>query len=237
MDDFHTHILPGIDDGSANTTVSIEMLKQLKEQGINKVVATPHFYMTNSSVEKFLDRREKSAAEVIKAAQEEAGLPQIVLGAEVLLYPEISGMEGLSKLCVMGTHYMLVEMPFVEWSNITYTTLDKICSMGITPIIAHFERYINLHGDEGFLYELLDMGCLIQTNAGYINSIKTGAKALRHIREGQIHLIGSDCHNMENRAPYIGKAYKKIERKLGRIEIENLQNIADMVLENAEYII
>ncbi|MBR2916150.1 MAG: hypothetical protein IKC07_00930 [Clostridia bacterium] len=237
MVDFHTHILPGIDDGSADTTVSVKMLKKLKSQGIDRVVATPHFYMTKESVEEFLKHRENAAGLVADAVRKETDMPKIVLGAEVLLYPEISNMDGLSKLCIMGTRYMLVEMPFVEWSNITYTTLDKICSMGIIPIIAHFERYINLHGDTGFLYELLDMGCLIQTNAGYINSVKTGRKALRYIDEGQIHIVGSDCHNLEERSPNIGKAYDKIARRLGRREIRKIRNISDMVLENAEYFV
>ncbi|MBQ2890761.1 MAG: capsular polysaccharide biosynthesis protein [Clostridia bacterium] len=238
MVDFHTHILPGIDDGSANTTVSIEMLKQLKKQGVDRVVATPHFYMSSGSIEKFLECRNRVAIEVIEAARKEAEpLPKIALGAEVLMYPGIGGMEELSKLCIEGTRYMLLEMPFVEWSNITYTTVDKICAMGITPIIAHFERYINVQEDRGFLYELIDMGCLIQTNAEYVNSVKTSRKALKHISEGHVHIIGSDCHNLTDRKPNIGKAYEKIEKKLGRGEIRNLRNIVDMVLEDAEFLV
>ncbi len=235
MVDFHTHILPGIDDGSNSVTESIEMLKQLGKQNIDRVVATPHYYLTKSSIDKFLDERENAIQKVIAQAKSEKGIPKIVAGAEVLLYPEISRVDRIKELCICGTNYMLLEMPFTDWSSITYATIESLRSIGIIPIIAHFERYINLQSDKGSLYELLERGCLIQMNSGYINSAISYRKALKYIKMGYVHFIGSDCHNTTDRSPNIGRAYEKIEKKLGQIGLERLEEIADMVLSNAKY--
>ena len=61
MIDWHSHVLPALDDGSHSIAQSLEMLTMLKEQGVDTVIATPHFYANDESVEKFLERRERSA--------------------------------------------------------------------------------------------------------------------------------------------------------------------------------
>ena len=123
MVDFHTHILPGIDDGSPDTDTSLKMLESLYQQGVDKVVLTPHFYITRDNMKNFLRRRTQAAQALISAAKNRENLPKAVIGAEVLLFPEISGMDNLDKLCIEGTNYMLIEMPFAKWSNVTYDSL------------------------------------------------------------------------------------------------------------------
>ena len=82
MTDFHSHILPGIDDGSKDVQMSEQMLKLEAESGITTIVATPHFYLSEQGVEKFAAKRE-AAFEKLKPVAERMGI-EIVKGAEVL---------------------------------------------------------------------------------------------------------------------------------------------------------
>ncbi len=235
MVDFHTHILPKIDDGSPDTETSVKMLKSLYEQGINKVALTPHFYITRDNLTDFLRRRDKSVSALRDAVKDMDNIPKAVLGAEVLLFPEISGMDNLSRLCLEGTNYMLIEMPFAKWSNVTYDTLGKLRANGILPIIAHIERYMKIQKDKGMIYYLMDLGCIIQANGSYFTSAMTRRKATKLLLSECIHLIGSDCHDLKMRKPNTGEAYAEIEKRAGSYGIEALGYTADMVLQNATY--
>ena len=237
MVDFHTHILPGIDDGSPNVKTSVEMLKMLKAQGIDRVVAAPHFYMTRDNTMDFFARRSEAINALINETKGMNDIPKVAVGAEVLLFPELSGIADLEKFCIQGTNYMLIEMPFGKWSNFTYETLGRVRATGIIPIIAHFERYIKIQKDKGMIFRLLDTGCMLQANASFFNNRMTRRKAMGLLREEIIHFVGSDCHDMKNRKPDIGEAYERIERKYGHYCMENLEYITEMVLRDAEYCI
>lgn len=75
--DFHSHILPGIDDGSRNVETSIGMLRMCKEHGVDTMIATPHFYADSNTVERFIDSRQKAYDKVMA---ENMGIPQIIMG-------------------------------------------------------------------------------------------------------------------------------------------------------------
>lgn len=235
MVDFHTHILPGIDDGSPDVKTSVAMLESLYEQGVDRVVLTPHFYMTRDDIKSFLRRRKESVKALADATKNNDNIPRGILGAEVLLFPEISGIDDIYELCIESTDYMLIEMPFSNWSNVTYDTLGRLRAMGIQPIIAHVERYIKLQKDKGMIFRLMDIGCIIQSNGSFFTSALTKRKARKLLLSECIHLIGSDCHDLDKRKPNIGEAYSEIEKKLGSYGIDNLEYISDMVLRNATY--
>ena len=110
MIDFHSHILPSIDDGSKDVEMSLQMVALLQKQGVDTVCATSHFYATQRSPERFLQRRAE-AYEALRAALPEDA-PAIRLGAEVLYFPGISHMAALPQLCLEGTKLLLLEMPF-----------------------------------------------------------------------------------------------------------------------------
>ena len=75
--DFHSHVLPGMDDGSRSTEESLEILKRMQEQGIAAVVATPHFYASRHFPEEFLERRERAKQKILQAAKEQGVQIQI----------------------------------------------------------------------------------------------------------------------------------------------------------------
>ncbi len=213
MIDFHSHILPKIDDGSRSVEESLELLHMLGGQGISTVVATPHFNAVRESVADFLLKRERSAA-LIKECEDEA-LPRILLGAEVRYYTGISRLEGLCELCLEHSSLLLLEMPMMRWSEYIINELTELCGRGdITVVIAHMERYMKLQSKK-CLKHLLKSGSLFQLNADFFLSPFTRRKALSMLACGDASFIGSDCHNLETRPPRIGEAYTRVGKKLG----------------------
>lgn len=205
--DWHSHILPGIDDGSQSLEESLGLLEREAEQGINRVVATPHFYAQYDRPEDFLEKRKAAADRLRRAAEERLGLPEILLGAEVYFFRGMGRSEMLPGLAIEGTRYILVEMPQAPWSEDMYRELEEIRScQGLTPIIAHIDRYIEPFHTHGIPRRLESLPVLVQANASFFLHSKTKRMALKMVNKGQIHLLGSDCHNLSSRPPRIGQA-------------------------------
>lgn len=226
MIDWHTHILPNMDDGSRDTEESIALLRMQASQGIDTVVATPHFYANDGSVESFLDRRRR-AFESLKPALFE-GLPMIVLGAEVKYYQGISRMESLSALRMEGTRLLLLEMPVTAWTESMIRELEEM-SRNTPVILAHIERYYRLQ-KQSVWERLLASGVLMQANADFFVSLASRRKALSLLREGHIHFVGSDCHNVLSRPPRIGQAYECIQKKLGKEYLRQMNEYGQSML-------
>ena len=214
MIDWHSHVLPQMDDGSKSLDETLELLAMLSAQGVNTVVATPHFYANDESLESFLRRRQESYKLLSEALPD--GAPKILLGAEVSYYSGISHLDGLSKLCIEGTRLLLLEMPFTKWTEHTVREIKEIAAQGnVTVILAHIERYLDMQGEQTF-DDLRDYGVIMQVNSSFFNRGSTKRKALKLLANGGIQLIGSDAHNLELRPPTIDSAYNAIEKKFGK---------------------
>jgi len=212
--DFHSHVLPQVDDGSRSLEMSLSMLRMEAEQGIGCVAATPHFYADRDTPARFLSRR-NAAAERLQAVMDER-CPMLMLGAEVAFYPGMSESDALQDLCLEKSRYILVELPLQPWYNGVYEELEAISArQGLTPVIAHVERYLPLRRRERVLERLETLPVLLQANAGFFLRHMTARTALRLLRDGRIHLLGSDCHNLKDRAPRLGFAIREIERRSG----------------------
>ena len=219
--DFHAHILPSVDDGSDSIAQSLRMLQLLKEQGITRVVATPHFYASNDHPQRFLNRRQRAMEELQEALED--GMPQIVPAAEVRYFDGLSDCDDLEKLTITGTSYLLVEMPGAPWSDRMYRELQEVWQKrGITPIMAHVDRYISRANARSILGRLEELPVLIQANANFFLGMFTRPMAMKMLKEGQIHCLGSDCHNTVSRPPNLGKAMALIKRSLGYGVMEDL---------------
>lgn len=228
MVDIHTHILPGIDDGSKSVEETVRMLEAIKGFGVNKIVATPHFYNEINTIEKFLaDRR--ASYESIKAFVPED--VEIILGAEVLLDYELHKKD-VRKLAIGNTDYLLLEMPYGRWEPWVFDEIFKISvSHGLEIIIAHLDRYIDLISSEN-VRTLMDMGLKYQINIDDLGSFLKKSNAMALMRNGAAHFIGSDCHNMEQRPPCMGYAVNKIRSKLGDDYVEYYMSNAEKMLKN-----
>lgn len=214
--DFHSHILPGIDDGSKSLTESIALLRAEAQQGIRCVVATPHFYANHDRPERFLEKRQAAEGLLREEMARHEGLPRLMVGAEVYYFPGMSQSDVLPRLTIGDTGAILVEMPPAPWTEQMFRELEDICSnWGLTPIIAHVDRYISPLRTFGIPGRLEELPVLVQANADFFLKSFTRGLALRLLRENRIHLLGSDCHNLENRVPNLGGALKVIRKRLG----------------------
>ena len=213
MIDFHSHILPGIDDGSPDVSESLRLLQELKHQRVDTVVASSHYYVTDRSPRRFLEKRSKAWERLHAELPEKC--PRILLGAEVLYFPGISRMEDLPSLCVEGTDLLLLEMPFGAWTEYMVREVEDLAYTGaFTVLLAHIDRYLNRENAKVW-DRLLDDGVLMQANADFFLPFLTRRKALRMLDEGRIHVLGSDCHNMKNRPPRMAEAAWMIRDHLG----------------------
>lgn len=229
--DFHSHILPGIDDGSKTAEESIAMLTMAAEQGIRCVVATPHFYPGYDRPERFLENRARAEAELREAMKDRQNLPEVIVGAEVYFFRGISQSELLPELTIQGKRCILLEMPPAPWSEDIYRELEEIWNKwGVTPIIAHIDRYIAPFRTDGIPERLSRLPVLVQANAEFFLGKFTGPMALRMLKKDQIQLLGSDCHNLTSRKPNLGQALEKIRQKLGQETVDEIHAFASEVL-------
>ena len=229
MIDWHSHVLPQIDDGSRSIEESIALLEMLSGQGVDTVIATPHFYANDESLEHFLERRRESYQKLCAVLPE--GLPRILLGAEVSYYSGISRLEGLCELCIEGTRLLLLEMPFAKWTDHTVREVISIASRGdVTVILAHIERYIDMQND-GVFDTLLEYGVIMQVNASFFNRGPSKRRALKLLAKGRIQVIGSDTHNITSRPPTLDSAYRVIEKKFGKDFVYEINEYGHFLLD------
>lgn len=203
MIDYHTHILPEIDDGAKSVEVSLEMLKILRNQGVKQVIATPHFYAHHEkSVHDFLIKRQ--------IAYEKIGSPEDVnLGAEISIERGISELSDIEKLALQGTNLILLEFPYAKYSAWMENEIHNISAKyNLTPIFAHIHRYLEFFTKEQMKY-ILQMDAVFQVNNEAFSDFKQRQFVKRLIKERYQIVFGSDCHSFDCRKPNWGLLKKK----------------------------
>lgn len=212
MVDFHSHILPGIDDGSRNAEQTANMLEEMRKQNIEIVVATPHFDMRLENVDSFLARRDVS---VSKLPDESSDFPKVIIGTEVFCCGiDFSKIEKIDRLCIGKTDYMLVETYFDKLDEGFVRNMRNLMfERNITPILAHTERYYFIGKNSSIIHQLALEGMILQMNAESFIKRSTRNKAFKLLKRETIGLLGSDCHDMKRRPPNLGVAIDIIEKK------------------------
>jgi protein-tyrosine phosphatase len=201
--DFHAHILPGADHGSTSLETSLCQLKMAREHGIDRIIAAPHFYPTVHSTESFLDRRNK-AYEILMS--EHNGLPQVRLGAEVLLCNGIERLPGIENLFLAGTNVLLLELPYSDFQIEYCYSIENFVKSGVDVVLAHAERYPS----EDIEYAI-EYGAKIQINAASMHYFSKRRTIRSWLERGLIVAIGSDIHGTDKHAyPWFVKAAKKL---------------------------
>ena len=225
MIDLHSHILPEMDDGSKDAEMSHKMLDEMAAQGVKTVAATPHFYATRDLPEAFLERRAKA---VERLGELRPDAPRVILGAEVA-YFDAMGRSGavLEQLQLGDSGLLLIEMPFAPWNE---RMVREVCDLplqtGLTPVLAHVDRYRTREQLPRHMERLLGCGVLFQCNAEAFLRFGSRGWALKLVRDGCIHFLGSDAHNLTARKPNLGEAARVIEKKLGRDTLEELMDFS-----------
>lgn len=216
--DLHTHILPQMDDGSQSAPMSVQMLKQLKEQGVEWVCATSHYYAHQERIEQFLQRRREAAFELGEALIEEnvGELPAVRLGAEVAYFPGISQCPELEQLCLGGTRTLLLELSYTQW---TPQQVEEVASLsldrGYQVILAHPERFSHMGSYWKDMERMMALPIALQINADSLLHRGSRKLALELISNTQYPLLASDCHNLTSRPPRLEKARLVVRKKLG----------------------
>ena len=227
--DFHSHVLPGIDDGSKDVETSLAMLRVMREQNVDICVATPHFYGDRQQLSAFLAQR--SMARERLSQHLESGMPQIVLGAEVAFFMALPELDGLESLCIDGTRTLLLEMPFAQWTNLELDVLTRLClDRDYQVILAHMERYLPLQRNKDIWEHMMLLPVTVQLNAECLLSPWGRGKYLDMFRAGRAHLLGSDCHNLKSRAPNLGAGRRIIEKKLGAMALLHIDDWGSQLL-------
>lgn len=211
MIDLHSHILPKMDDGSQSAEETEALIEMLCTQGVTELAATAHFYADKESPEDFLRRREE-AFRLIKPDDR----IHLHLGAEVAYFPGLQNCEALIPLQIGSTGLLLVEMPFRSWTN---RMVEDVCAirthLGLTPVLAHINRYRTHSQFPKYRDYLADNDVLFQCNAEAFQRGLSCQWALKQLRQGFVHFLGSDCHNLTTRAPKLSLATDAISKKLG----------------------
>ena len=213
MIDFHSHILPGVDDGARNLEESLVMLREAFLQGVTAVVSTSHFYAADEFPGEFLERRNSAVQQLQEAMLfSEEVYPVVIAGAEILYFPGISEAEGIDRLRIENSRCILIEPPMSPWSE---DMLDDIQQLGrnydLIPVIAHLDRYISILKDSSLIDRVCRRNMVVQVNGSYFLNPKTKKAAIEKLKAGKIGVIGSDCHNMDSRPPNLGLVRRQIQ--------------------------
>ena len=224
MLDIHSHILPAVDDGAKTVQETARLLAQMKDQGVTTVVATPHFFPLGTVLDDFLCMRETAAKEISPLCREQ-GI-NLVLGAEVLYFGGIGKVESMRRLTLGGGDYLLLEL--LGLKKIDDRVIRDIEALknevGITPIIAHVERYSRYRGYKK-LFPLFENGvALCQINASFFASKQETRAVKKLIATELVSLLGSDCHSSVNRPVRLNTgiaALRAISSRQTRIILQN----------------
>lgn len=226
MIDIHAHILPQMDDGSASVEMTDQMLRLSQQQGVTTLVATPHFYAKKDSPEHFLERRQ---AALDRIEYDGKVMPRLLLGAEVAYFDGMNRCEALPQLQLGQSGLLLIEMPFVHWTpRMVEEVLSLHRMLDLQPVLAHVERYGSQFAK--FKRRLLEGGVLFQCNADAFLGGLRAARWMGMLKSGEIHFLGSDCHNMDNRPPKLDQAETAVKRMLGSGIMHDLNGFAENIL-------
>lgn len=227
MLDIHSHILPGMDDGSKSPEETAQLLALLQQQGVTTVAATSHFYADRETPESFLSRRKQAFSQL----PDIPGL-QILPGAEVTYFPGIGSCDAIIPLQIGDTGLLLVEMPFVHWTDRIVADVCTIPTrLGMIPVLAHIDRYRQKSQFPKYCGQLADSGILFQCNADAFGRGLQCRWALQQLKKGYLHFLGTDCHNTTTRPPKLQMAVQTIAKKLGQDVVSQLKCSARRLLD------
>ncbi len=214
MIDLHTHILPKMDDGSQSPEETEKLLDLLCKQGVTEIAATPHFYANRESPEEFLRRREES----IHMMKPDDRF-RLHFGAEVAYFHGMQNCDSLAPLQIGDTGLLLVEMPFRPWTD---RMIEDVCAipaqLGLFPVLAHINRYRLRSQFPRYCHLLAANDILFQCNAEAFERTLSCHWAMKHLKQGFVQFLGSDCHNLTSRAPKMDIAAGAIKKQLGSEE-------------------
>jgi protein-tyrosine phosphatase len=224
MIDLHSHILPGIDDGSRSLAMSLDMARMAVDDGIEVMACTPHIYpglyMNDTA-------GIQAARDALQDSLDEHGIPlKLTIGADVHLVPGL--LEGLRAgivPCLHRTRYLLLEPSHHVAPPHFEASVFQLVAAGYVPVITHPERLTWVEDRYEVFGALVRQGAWMQITAGALTGT-FGARAKywgeRFLGDGLAHIVATDAHSSGRRPPLMSRARDIAERMLGREEAQLL---------------
>ncbi|AMM94010.1 tyrosine protein phosphatase [Peribacillus simplex] len=218
MIDIHCHILPGVDDGSADMKESLIMAKKAAEAGITHLFATPH-HLNGKYVNVKCDIIDHTVR--LNESLQEDNIPLTIhFGQEVRIHRDIFTSVEKEEILTLDDNgtYLLLELPSGKVPTYTQEVIYELLLKGITPIIVHPERNKELIENHKLLFDLVQEGALTQLTSGSIiglfgKNIKSFSKKI--IEHNLAHFIATDAHNIGSRGFTLQQAYETITKEYG----------------------
>ena len=231
MIDFHSHILPAIDDGSKSIEDSIQILREAREAGFSKIISTSHY------LEGYYEVEEEERKRLIQELRnEDIGL-ELYVGSEIYITENIIKLlEERKATSINNTNYVLFEFPLNSEPLNMYDIIYDMLEYKLVPILAHPERYSFVQKNPNLIYDLIQKGVLMQSNYGSIIGLygdKAQIIVKKLLENNMVHFLGRDVHKKNSIYPKVQIALKEIENIVGREKLEELTTINPAyVLEN-----
>lgn len=212
MVDIHTHILPGLDDGSRSLEESVAMAVIAVENGLNHIVASSHGNCFPYSMEEYWERFQNLQSELRKRQ-----IP-VTLYPGMEIYLDEDAQELLKKqelLSINNTQYVLVEFPMEEKTQNICRRIAEIQKMEYTIILAHPERYVSVQREPELAYYLEEEGCILQVNAySLLGQFGTGGEKISKqlLRDGIVGVIATDAHDSVYRKPSVRRVREYLSK-------------------------
>ena len=233
MIDFHSHILPNIDDGSRNMEQTVEILKEAKNAGFNKIISTSHY------MEEYYNIDEEQRKKLIEEVKEQSQGIELFLGSEIYVTGNIVELLKDQKASTINnSKYVLFELPLNTKEIMAKEVIYRLIENNYVPIIAHPERYKYVQENIEYIMELVGMGALLQSNYGSIIGMygrKAESTVKKLLKEDSVQFLGSDVHREKQVYDKIPKILKKLNKIVSKEKIDELTIInPQKVLNNEE---
>ena len=234
MIDIHCHLMPGVDDGSKDLNETIAMFENAATSGVTDMILTPHYI---KGTKYSLDNNAK--AKIVAILREALGRAKLDInihfGNEAYIDDQLPELIAGGKVSTLAkSRYLLLELPVAAEDKNAGNVIFRLRSNGITPIIAHPERYDYFQKHPEKVMEYIKLGCLLQGN--YMSLLgKYGRRAQKTLKillkNDVISFLGSDVHHERNDY-HLPEAEKKVLKI-----VKSEQKVQALFIDNAEKII
>lgn len=219
MIDIHTHVLPGVDDGSQSMEMSLEMLALAAHSGVHTLVATPHCNIPGE-FDNYADEEMAACWQNLVEEAEWAQIPvKLCRGMEVFATDDLPQLLEQGRVWTLNdTKYFLVEFAFREDPDFCRDVLRRCCDLGYRPIIAHPERYFFMQEEPALAYEFCVAGYGLQINKGSVlGHFGRGPRQMADLilRHGLCACLASDAHRPYQRSTYMTELREVLEKGYG----------------------
>lgn len=243
MIDIHSHIVFEVDDGPKTIEDSRALLEESYRQGVRTIISTSH--RRKGMFETPEAKIEENFKQVQELAKEIADDLTVLYGAEIYYTSDILDKLEQGKIPRLAdSQYALIEFSMITPYKEIHTALSNVLRLGVTPVVAHIERYHCLENDEKKVRDLINMGCYTQINSSSVLKPKLFGDTYKFMKKRAqfflekdlVHFVASDMHNLDPRPPYMQEAYQIISKKYGESHAEQLFRNNQELLLRSEYI-